>query len=145
MSYHNILVAVDFEKGTREVIDKAIKLAKPLNAKVSLIHIHKQTAEDFGFGGLIDSEFAYIEHDQSISDALSVDLDALAESIDYPIAQKFLVKGDLSHDMEKPVKEANIDLIVCGHHHNFWSRLKPAARGLINSAKVDLLIVSLHS
>ena len=145
MSYHNILVAVDFEKGTLEVIEKAIKLAKPLNAKVSLIHIQKQTPEDFGFGGLMGTEFAYLDHDQSISEALSVDLDALAEGIDYPIENKFLVKGELSYGMEEPVKEANIDLIVCGHHHNFWSRLKPAARSLINSAKVDLLIVSLHS
>jgi len=145
MSYHNILVAVDFEKGTLEVIEKAIKLARPLNAKVSLIHIQKQAGEDFGFGGLVGTEFAYLEHDHSISNALSIDLDALAGSIDYPIEHKFLIKGDLSHGMEEPVKEANIDLIVCGHHHNFWSRLKPSARGLINSSKVDLLIVSLPS
>ena len=141
MSYRHILIAVDFNEGSLEVIDKAIKLAKPLSAKVSLIHINKQIPAQ---GGLLDVDLADLEPDQPTSNELSKELDALAEKIDYPIEHQFLVDGDISHALEVPVKEAKVDLIVCGHHHHFWSRLKPTARELVNTSLVDLLIISLQ-
>ena len=140
MSYHHVLIAVDFNEGCREVIDKAVKLAKPLNAMLSLIHINKQKPEQ---GGLIDIELADIEPDHPTAEQLEQRLDKLAAELDYPIEHKIVVDGDLSHAFEAPVKEAKVDLIVCGHHHNLWSRLKPSARELINTSLVDLLIVSL--
>lgn len=143
MSYSHVLVAVDFNKGTKEVVDKAIKLAKSINAKVSLIHIDNQITDEATFGGLIDTDLAEMEPEHPMSSELKGKLDTLVSEIDYPIEQAYLIKGCISHAFEAPVKEANIDLIVCGHHHNLWSRLKPSARELINTSLVDLLIVSL--
>lgn len=144
MSYSHILVAVDLEKGSREVIEKAINLAKPLRAKVSLIHINKNITDEAGFGGLIDTDLAGIEPARPTTSELNNKLDALTSCVDYPIMNRFLAKGSLSHGLEGAVKEAGIDLIICGHHHNLWSRLKPSARDLINTSLVDLLIVSLE-
>lgn len=144
MSYSHMLVAVDFHDGSQKVIAKAVKLAGALNAKVSLIHINNQINDEVGMGGLIDIDLAEIEPAHPTFSELRKQLDDLAADIDYAIENKFLVKGDISHDLEGAVKAADIDLIICGHHHNFWSRLKPSARNLVNTASVDLLIVPLE-
>lgn len=34
-----------------------------------------------------------------------------------------------------------MDLVVCGHHQDFWSKLMSSARQLINTVHVDMLIV----
>jgi len=142
MSYQHILVAVDFDKDNQLVIDKAVSLAKPLKAKISLIHVN-QTLGDLGFTGLMDIDLAGLEASHPNVNELSKQLDALVARIDYDVEQKFIVNGDISHSLDEPVKEAGIDLIVCGHHHNFWSRLSPSIGGLVNTSPVDLLIVTL--
>jgi universal stress protein A len=37
-----------------------------------------------------------------------------------------------------------MDLVVCGHHQDFWSKLMSSARQLINTVHVDMLIVPLR-
>ena len=144
MCYSHILVAVDFGKDNQAIVEKAVRLAKPLGAKVSLIHINKQITDEAEFGGLIDTDLAPLEPAHPSAADLSKKLEAIASRIDYPIEGKFVVKGDISHGMEETVKKGEVDLIMCGHHHNLWSRLKPSARDLINTSLVDLLIVPLQ-
>lgn len=38
----------------------------------------------------------------------------------------------------------DMDLVVCGHHQDFWSKLMSSARQLINTVHVDMLIVPLR-
>ncbi|MGB5444506.1 MAG: universal stress protein [Psychromonas sp.] len=144
MCYNHILVAVDFAKGNQAIVDKAIRLAKSINAKVSLIHINNQITDEADFGGLIDTDLAPLEPAHPTVEELTKKLAAMASKIDYPIEGQFVVKGDLSHGMEETVKKNAVDLIICGHHHNLWSRLKPSARNLINTSLVDLLIIPLQ-
>ena len=39
------------------------------------------------------------------------------------------------------IKKYDMDLVVCGHHQDFWSKLMSSARQLINTVHVDMLIV----
>ena len=39
MSYQHILVAIDLSEDSKLLVDKAVALAKPLDADVSFIHI----------------------------------------------------------------------------------------------------------
>jgi universal stress protein A len=145
MSYRHILVAVDFDNGNQSVIDKAVKLAKPLGAALSLIHVDNRGNKSFAFGGIIDTELGMAKPNRLSSADLSNKLDSLAATVDYPIERTFLVKGEISDALDQTVKDANIDLIICGHHHDFWSRMKPSSRGLFNTSSVDLLIVPLKN
>jgi len=141
MSYRHILVTVDFEEDNQLVIDKGINLAKSLGAKLSLVHVNQLLAE-YGFTGLMDLSLAGLAAYPDLEE-LSQQLKTLASELDYDVAHTYVVNGDIRHSLETPVKEAGIDLIICGHHHDFWSRVSPTVGGLVNTSSVDLLIVAL--
>ena len=143
MSYKHILVAVDFAKENRFIVEKAVKLARALGSKVSLIHLDEHISDEADFGGLIDTELAGIVPAYPTTEELRKKLDVLVAGIDYPFEHKILTKGNIAHGLEDSVVNDEVDLIVCGHHHNFWSRLKPSSRDLLNTALVDLLVVPL--
>ncbi|TEW56836.1 universal stress global response regulator UspA [Psychromonas sp. RZ22] len=144
MSYNNILVAVDFDNGTLDVLNRAVGLAKATNAKVSLVHVVSRISDGTIFSGLIDTELVGVEATHPMTIELNQKLDDLVEKIDYPITHRYVINGNLTYDLRDLVKEIDVDLIVFGHHNNFWSRLTPSVGGLINTSPVDLLVVSLE-
>lgn len=143
MNYQHILVAVDFDEDNQKVINRAVGLARALKAKLSLVHVH-QVIGEVGFTGLMDMDLAGFDATSPSSNELQEQLDDLAIGVGYPIENKFLVIGDISDGIKQPIKKSNIDLIVCGHHHNFWSRISPSLGSLVNTSPVDLLVVALE-
>ncbi|MGR5243721.1 universal stress protein [Vibrio sp. PNB23_22_6] len=127
MSYAHILVAVDLSDSSRAVIDKAISIAKDANSKLS---------------------FVFVDHDRVALESkderkLMQELQSLAEQSDYPVAETMVVIGDLHIKLAGIAKENNIDLVVCGHHHKFMSRLFSSIPTLANAIEADLLVVYL--
>lgn len=139
MSYQHILVAIDLSEDSKHLVAKAVSLAKPLNANVSFIHIDVNYAELYT--GLIDINMAETQH-QAI-EASQKQLQELADHADYPIKHTLVGSGDLSNELCQNITEYQIDLVVCGHHQDFWSKLLSSTRQLINSTPVDLLVVPL--
>lgn len=139
MSYQHILVAIDLSEDSKLLVDKAVSLAKPLNADISFIHIDVNYAELYT--GLIDINLAETQH-QAI-EASQQQLQHLAEHADFPIKHTLVGSGDLSNELCDTIKEFNIDLVVCGHHQDFWSKLLSSTRQLINCSPVDMLVVPL--
>jgi universal stress protein A len=141
MSYKHILVAVDLSSTSEFIIAKAVSLAKDSNAALSLIYVDVDYADNFT--GLSYSEFSKLEPVSGRSVSLEKELQALAEQIDYPITHTLFVTGDLNKKLQVTVKEIGADLLICGHHHDFWSRLLSSVRQLVNSSLIDLLIIQL--
>jgi len=139
MSYKHILVAVDLSTSSEFIIAKAITLAKDSNAKISLIYVDLDYADNYT--GLTYSQFSKLEPVSQRCFSLENELQALTEKISYPITNQLFLKGDLDKNIQVSVKEIGADLLVCGHHHDFWSRLLSSVRKLINSSSIDLLIV----
>jgi len=139
MSYKHILVAVDLSTSSEFIIAKAITLAKDSNAKISLIYVDLDYADNYT--GLTYSQFSKLEPVSQRCLSLENELQALTEKISYPITNQLFLKGDLDKNIQVSVKEIGADLLVCGHHHDFWSRLLSSVRKLINSSSIDLLIV----
>ncbi|MBU2895812.1 universal stress protein UspA [Vibrio hepatarius] len=139
MSYQHILVAVDLSEDSKILVDKAISLAKPLGAEVSFIHIDVNYAELYT--GLIDINLAETQH-QAI-EASQQQLQKFAEHANYPIKHTLVGSGDLGNELCDTIKEFNIDIVVCGHHQDFWSKLLSSTRQLINCSPVDMLVVPL--
>ena len=136
MSYKHILVAVDLTKSSEIVISKAVSLAKEANAKLSFIHVdpnHLSTS-----GARSTSLLAMPEVDNRKE---KQELRALAARLDYPVENTLVVIGDLEVKLTTAVNQLDADLLVCGHHHDFWSRLLSSVRKIANTVNTDLLIV----
>ena len=139
MSYQHILVAIDLSEDSKTLVNKAVALAKPLGADVSFIHIDVNYAELYT--GLIDINLAETQH-QAI-EASQQQLKNFAEHANYPIKHTLVGSGDLSNELCDTIREFNIDMVVCGHHQDFWSKLLSSTRQLINCSPVDMLVVPL--
>lgn len=139
MAYKHILVTVDLSPESKILVDKAISMAKPYNAKVSLIHVDVNYSDLYT--GLIDVNLGDME--QRITNETHHALTKLVKEADYKIEKELSGRGDLGQVLVDVIKEYKVDLVVCGHHQDFWSKLMSSARQLINTVHVDMLIVPL--
>jgi universal stress protein A len=140
MSYKHILVAVDLSKSSEKVISRAVLLAKDTKAKISLIFVDVEYVSNVG---LVNLEIDTLTSTDERKRALQQDLETLARKADYPIEKTIVVMGDFNRKVNATVEKIGADLLVCGHHHDFWSRLLSATRKIFNSTTTDLLIVYL--
>ncbi|PSU36447.1 universal stress protein [Photobacterium lutimaris] len=127
MSYEHILVAVDLSQSSQIVIDKAVSLAKGASCKLSFVYVG------------VDK----VVLEQKEKRTLQEKLQTLADQCDYPVTDTLVVVGDLHIKLSGIVKEMDIDLVVCGHHHKFFSRLFSSVPKLANAVEADLLVVYL--
>ena len=148
MSYKHILVAVDLSKSSNVVISKAVALASATKSKLSFIYVDASYESNIGYAttaGLVKPIVAQIEADEKEKEKelLQKELQALTAQIDYPVTSTVVVMGKLNDKLLATVKEMDIDLLICGHHHDLWSRLFSSVHKLVNSTPADLLIIYL--
>ena len=140
MAYQHILIAVDLSPESKLLVDKAVSMARPYNAKVSLIHVDVNYSDLYT--GLIDVNLGDMQ--KRISEETHTALTDLAASAGYPIAETLSGSGDFGQVLVDAIKQYQVDLVVCGHHQDFWSKLMSSARQLINTVHIDMLIVPLR-
>lgn len=140
MAYKHILVAVDLSPESEVLVSKAVSMAKPYNAKVSLIHVDVNYSDLYT--GLIDVNLVIMQ--QRITEETSNSLKNLAKNSGYEIQEMLSGSGDLGQVLVDAIRKYDMDLVVCGHHQDFWSKLMSSARQLINTVHVDMLIVPLR-
>ncbi|MBD2812660.1 universal stress protein UspA [Xenorhabdus sp. Vera] len=140
MAYKHILVAVDLSPESQVLVEKAVSMAKPYNAKVSLIHVDVNYSDLYT--GLIDVNLGDMQ--ERIADETRNSLKELSTRAGYPVQETLSGSGDLAQVLVDAIKQYDMDLVVCGHHQDFWSKLMSSARQLINTVHVDMLIVPLR-
>ncbi|MBI6547789.1 universal stress protein UspA [Xenorhabdus lircayensis] len=140
MAYKHILVAVDLSPESQVLVEKAVSMAQPYNAKVSLIHVDVNYSDLYT--GLIDVNLGDMQ--ERIADETRNSLKELSASAGYPVQETLSGSGDLGQVLVDAIKQYDMDLVVCGHHQDFWSKLMSSARQLINTVHVDMLIVPLR-
>ena len=146
MSYKHILVAVDLSKSSEVLISKAVALASATKSKLSFIYVDASYVSDIGYAttmGFVKPVADQIEADEKEKQTLQKELQALTAQIDYPVTSTVVVMGKLNDKLLATVKEMDIDLLICGHHHDLWSRLFSSVHKLVNSTPADLLIIYL--
>ena len=146
MRYKHILVAVDLSKSSEVVISKAVSLAREAKSKLSFIYVDASYASNIGYAstvGLVKPAVDKVEAAEKEKALLQKELQALVDQVDYPITNTLVVMGKLNDKLNTTVKEMDVDLVVCGHHHDFWSRLLSSVPKLVNSTITDLLIIYL--
>ncbi|EBN0073340.1 universal stress protein UspA, partial [Salmonella enterica subsp. enterica serovar Virchow] len=119
MAYKHILVAVDLSPESEVLVSKAVSMAKPYNAKVSLIHVDVNYSDLYT--GLIDVNLGDMQ--QRITEETSNSLKNLAKNSGYEIQEMLSGSGDLGQVLVDAIRKYDMDLVVCGHHQDFWSKL----------------------
>ncbi|WGY44893.1 universal stress protein [Vibrio sp. ABG19] len=127
MSYKHILAAVDLSSSSQDVIDRAIAMAKSDGSVLSLVFVE---VDSMALSPKEELEF-------------QAQLQALADKCDYPVKDCCVVIGDLHIKLSGLVKQMDIDLVVCGHHHKVLSRLFSHIPAVANAVESDLLVVYL--
>ena len=141
MSYKHILVTVDLSVESRLLLEKAVSLTRDLDAKLSLFYDGELCHEEYTYTAF-DPRYAmpnkmYEDHTSEKH------LKELLDSAQFPIQSTFVGSGHLIEEIERAIKELNVDLVVCGHHHSFWHQFSSSAKQLLKSTSVDLLVVPL--
>ena len=139
--YKHILVAVDLSEESLVLLRKGAGIAEKCGAKLSIIHVDVNFSDLYT--GLIDINMSAVQ--DSVSVETNKALDELASKINYPVAERLNGTGDFSQVLEEAVEKHNVDLLVTGHHQDFWSKFMYSTRQVMNSVAVDMLVVPLES
>lgn len=140
MKYKHILVALELSDESKVLIDRAVFLAELLDADVSFIHID-------GTHGEIYHELVDLVTDpeqRPLTVEATEQLHGLAEYAKCTLKHFIVGTGDLGDKVKVAIAENDFDLLICGHHHDFWSKLISASRQVINSSPVDVLVVPME-
>lgn len=137
--YKHILVAVDLSEESLILLRKGADLASKYGAKLSMIHVDVNFSDLYT--GLIDINMSAVQ--DSVSSETTKALSDLSTKIDYPVAERLNGTGDFTQVLEEAVEKHDIDLLVTGHHQDFWSKFMSSTRQVMNNVKVDMLVVPL--
>ncbi|MEB6378235.1 universal stress protein UspC [Leclercia adecarboxylata] len=141
MSYSHILVSVSLSSESHQLIAKAVAIARPTRARITLVTL---TAEPEMYNQLAAPMLEDIRGViQEESRQFLEDLIARAE---YPIAQTVCATGELSEQISDICQQQNIDLVICGNHNqSFFSRATCSAKTIVNNSHVDVLLIPLSA
>ncbi|HDR1021667.1 TPA: universal stress protein UspA [Pasteurella multocida] len=138
--YKHVLVAVDLSDESAFLLEKAAGVARRNEAKLSIIHVDVNFSDLYT--GLIDVNMASMQ--DRISTETQHSLVQLAEKASYPVSEKLSGSGDLGQVLADAIEKYDIDLLVTGHHQDFWSKLMSSTRQVMNNITVDMLVVPLR-
>ncbi|PSW19874.1 universal stress global response regulator UspA [Photobacterium sanctipauli] len=141
MKYKHILVALELSEESNVLIDRAVFLAKQFNADVSFIHID-------GTHGEIYPELVDIQaqpDENPLGEPKMDQLRAFVVQANHPVKHFLIGTGDLSEKLKGTIEENGVELLICGHHHDFWSKIVSYSKHLINNSPVDILVVPIKS
>ncbi|STL22214.1 universal stress protein A [Escherichia coli] len=101
MAYKHILIAVDLSPESKVLVEKAVSMARPYNAKVSLIHVDVNYSDLYT--GLIDVNLGDMQ--KRISEETHHALTELSTNAGYPITETLSGSGDLGQVLVDAIKE----------------------------------------
>ena len=141
MQYKHIMVAIEISEQSKVLIDRAIFLANQLGSEISFIHID-------GTHGEIYPDLVDIKANPDLRPINEHTMEQLREfdaNTDYPVKKIIVGTGELSEKLHEVIAGNGVDLLICGHHQDFRSRIISYSQHLINKSPVDILVVPIES
>ena len=139
MSYSHLLVSVAVSPESHLLVSRAVSIARPSNARISLITL---AAEPEMYTQLAAPMLEDIR--EVLQEETQQFLRELVEKAQYPVYETVIATGELNAHILDMCRKQNIDLVICGNHnHSFLSRAACAAKSIVASSQVDVLLVPL--
>ena len=139
MSYTHLLVSVAVSPESHQLVARAVSIARPSNARISLITLaaEPEMYNQLAAPMLEDIRAILQEETQQF-------LRELEEKAEYPIQETVIATGELNEHILSMCRKQNIDLVIWGNHnHSFFSRAACSAKSIVSSSLVDVLLVPL--
>lgn len=138
MTYSHILVAVAPTPESLTLVNKAVSIARPAGAQISLI--------TFASDPEIYNQFAapMMENLRELmQEETRQFLSSLVNNAGYPIAKTTIASGELAESIKAFCVKYAADLVICGNHNqSFFARATTSAK-TVAACGVDVLLVSL--
>ena len=112
MAYKHILIAVDLSPESKVLVEKAVSMARPYNAKVSLIHVDVNYSDLYT--GLIDVNLGDMQ--KRISEETHHALSELSTNAGYPITETLSGSGDLGPVGQVIAIDGGVETGLIGAH-----------------------------
>ena len=138
--YKHVLVAVDLHPNSdRDIIERAIEIAKANGGTVSLVH----AVEHINAYGVAEAYSAVLDVESQLMDDAKKEMAKLGQKFHIPPAHQHLEAGSPRTVILHKAKEADSDLIVVGSHgrHGLQLLLGSTANGVLHHAECDVLAV----
>jgi len=141
--YKHILVGIDLTDETKQVLEKAVHIAKCCQAKISVAHVLEPVA--FAYGGDLPLDIADIQEHQ-IQKATEELKQHLSE-IDFPITQEHVLVGQPADELHYLAEQQEVDLIVVGSHgrKGLALLLGSTPNSVLHGASCDVLAIRVRT
>lgn len=140
MAYAHLLVAVAMTPESRQLLAKAIDIARPSYARITLITL---AADPELYNQLAAPMMESVR--TLLQEELQQFLNELVTSTTYPIEQTLIATGELCEHIAHVCRTRGVDLVICGNHNQtFLSRAACSAKSIVKNSEVDVLLVSLE-
>ncbi|MFU0963994.1 universal stress protein UspC [Kluyvera ascorbata] len=139
MSYSHLLVAVAPTPESHELLRKAVAIARPENARVSMITLATDPEMYNQLAAPMMESLRELMHEETLQF-----LQTLADGADYPIWKSQIASGELCDHVKAFCQNHRVDLVICGNHNqSFFSRATCSAKNIVGNCGVDVLLVTL--
>ncbi|MBK4117380.1 universal stress protein UspC [Pluralibacter gergoviae] len=140
MTYSHILVAVAPTPESQRLVNKAVSIARPANAQISLITFAADPEMYNQFAAPMLENLRELMHEET-----QQFLNGLVARAGYPIATTVIASGEMSESIKSWCGKHQVDLVLCGNHNqSFFARATTAAKTVVGCCGVDVLLVSLQ-
>jgi nucleotide-binding universal stress UspA family protein len=145
----NILVVVDFEEKTKNLLDHAKQLAEKFGSKVWIIHIVEHKTDVVGYPDSFQYGIQYMNIRSELAKELKAEHKIVQEYSKLLInagirSEGLLIEGPTVKMILDEAIKLKIDLIILGSHkHSFLfnALIEPTATALARKSNIPILVV----
>ncbi|MCR4457880.1 universal stress protein UspC [Pseudescherichia sp. L3] len=139
MSYSHLLVAVAVNSESHLLLKKAVSIARPYQARISLLTLANDPEMYNQFAAPMMENLRDLMQEET-----QYFMNELIKQVDYPIAETIIASGAVSENIVHLCERDGIDLVIYGNHNQrYFSRAACSAKGVVGVSRVDVLLVPL--
>ncbi len=141
MRYTHLLVAVSMSPESHRLVAKAVSIARPFQARLTLITL---MSDPEMYNHLVAPMMENVR--EVLAEETQQFMNELVERAGYPVEQTIVASGELSEHVRHTCRSQNVDLVIYGNHNQgFFSRATCSAKTIVGSSGVDVLLVPLEA
>jgi len=141
-----VLIAIDYDKTAEVVAEVGFKMAKAMNAEITLLHVlYEQPNYYVGTPAVYEFQFEFIE---SFKVSLLRFLNETKRRLGDDSINTVIKEGQIAQTIVDTAKEINADIIVIGTHSRNWFEniiMGNDAKAILKKTTVPLFIVPINT